>query len=139
VRAVAIVVLGLGFVAANAAGAEGLKIEPGKWEIRSVSTLPMQPEPRTRVSTECIREAELRPDRLIDDTEGCQTSDVVVEPGRMTWKLACSPEGGTMTGDGEIRSTGSTLDGSMQMTMAFGDRTMSMQHSWSGKRIGACD
>lgn len=120
------------------AAAGGLQVETGKWEITTVFRAPMTQEDQTRTATECIEESEVTPQQFIQHLQGCTLSDVVSGAREMSWKMECEVAGGTMTGEADLRSTGTTLKGSMQLRMEHGGMTMDMRQSWEGERLGDC-
>ncbi len=131
------------FVAAlsfgSAALAEGMKVEPGKWEFRTTSKAPMQPQPETRVSTTCIEKPEITPETFMRDSKDCSVSGAETTATSMKWKVSCPNPHGQVNGHAEFTSAGEAVEGSMQMTMSFGSQSMSMEQRWEGKRLGACD
>ena len=57
----------------------------------------------------------------------------------MTWNVSCPAPEGTMTGRGELHSTGSRVNGSMSMSMSQQGQTMEMAVTWEGRWLGPCD
>lgn len=121
------------------AGATGLKVEPGKWETAITMQNPMSPTPTTRTETQCITVSEFSADEFLDDSQDCTVTDLVTKSDRMSFTLNCAAQGGSMTGKADYRTTGTTFEGSMRMTMAFGGRTMAFEQTSKGRRIGPCD
>lgn len=121
------------------AWAEGLRVEPGKWEMRSTSHMPMMPQPRTQVTTECVRQTELSPDTFLEQAEGCRLIDSEASGSRIRWQMECQSEGRKMTADGAFTSTGTTVKGTMKLAMDAGGHQMTMEHQWEGRRLGPCD
>ncbi len=125
--------------AATSAGADSIKVEPGKWEFRSEATMmPGQP-PKTNVTTECIEDGDVDPDKFMEGDETCRISDVTSSGSELKWKMTCPGPQGTLTGDAVLRSKGTTVSGSMNMRMEVGGQVMQINNSWQGRRIGACD
>lgn len=133
--ALAVVALGLG---AGKAGADGVPIEPGLWEIESTTEHSMMPQPQTRTRTECIEDSELRPDFFDDPSGECRVVESSVDGPRMTWTLVCTTDAGEMRGAGQLVAEGEELRGSMTMDMEVQGQRMRMEHRWEGRRLGPC-
>ena len=134
----------LGFGAAvilvtGAAWADGMKVEPGRWEFETTTKQPFAPQPMTRTSTECIAEAEIDPSTFAKEARSCTISDIQTDGDSMKWKIVCSEGGGTMTGTGSAISTGASVTGSMNMVMQMAGQTMEIKSEWKGKRVGECE
>lgn len=119
--------------------AEGMQVQPGKWEFTATSVMPMMPMPNTVVETECVTESEIQPEMFLDYVEGCTIQESETDAASMRWKVTCATTGGRMDGEGSARSTGTTVRGGMTLLMNFGGQQMTMRHDWEGKRIGPCD
>lgn len=124
----------------TAAFADGIPVEPGLWEMKSSMIMPMFPEPRVTVVTECLEKSELSMDEL--STEGmdpaCSFEKAQVEGNMMTWAFDCPVEGGTSHGEWEAVSNGDSVEGKGKMTMSFQGQTMEMTVEWEGHRVGDC-
>jgi len=125
--------------AAGARAGQTLRVEPGKWEIRIESKSSLQPQPQVRTLTECVTENEFDPDKLMEGVEGCSVSDVTSSADRLQWKLRCALGGGEMTGEADYRSQGDTVEGAMHIAMQAGGMSMTMDHAYTGKRVGDCE
>jgi hypothetical protein len=53
--------------------------------------------------------------------------------------MACAAPGGQMQGEGDYRSTGDTVEGTMTMALDASGVSMKMDTTYSGKRVGDCD
>ena len=126
-------------LAASVAGAEGMKVEPGKWVTESTTTNSMMPQPRVRKRTECITEDEWSAKDLMDSADGCTWSDVVSTASTLDWKVECNQPGGSMNGEASYRSQGDTASGVMNMAMQVQGMDMKMKVTWKGERVGDCD
>ena len=67
----------------------------------------------------------------------CKITDVKVVGDTVSWKISCSGQGGDMKGNGTITYKGSSLEGSMTMTM--GATGMAMTSNMIGRRLGKCN
>jgi len=129
------------FGTATPAHAAGMSVEPGKWEfkIRFTMPAPMGGAPRERVETHCVEEAEISPEKFMEESQECTLSDVKSDATSMSWTVTCPNPSGTMTGKARYQSTGTTVNGTMTMGMAVNGQNFEMTHAWDGKRLGPCD
>lgn len=135
----AVIVWGLVLLGLPAAADEAFLVEPGKWAFESTTQGSMNPEPKTQTSTECITDSEITPEQFTQGMSDCILSDVVVAAANMSWTMVCQTPGGQMQGNAEFTSTGSAVEGTMNMTMQFGGQSMQIQNTWQGTHIGPCD
>jgi hypothetical protein len=127
------------FFATNAS-AQGLDIEPGKWEMTSTMTMTMFPAPQTFTVTECIEEDALDPDHFNMDQENpCEISDVSVDSGTARWSINCPTDMGSMQGQWEFISEGDSISGNGTMSANYNGQEMGFEMTWEGKRVGDCD
>jgi hypothetical protein len=127
------------FFVANAS-AEGLDIDPGKWEMTSTMTMTMFPAPQTFTVTECIEEEALDPDHFnMDQDNPCEISDVSIDDVTAKWAITCPTEMGSMKGQWEFTSKGDSISGNGTMSANYGGQQMGFEMTWVGKRIGDCD
>ena len=126
-------------LAVNSTAGE-MKVKPGKWEFVSTTTMAMMGAPRTHTNNQCLKEATVTPETLMEDmAQGCELLDSKASSNSMSWKVKCMQEGGEMTGQGNVTSNGDTVKGGMEMKMSFNGQAMDMQVEWSGNHIGSCD
>jgi hypothetical protein len=122
------------------AGAEGIDIEPGKWEMTSTVTMTMLPTPQTSTVTECIREEELSPDHFnMDEGNPCEISNVTIDDNTAKWSIHCPSDMGDMEGQWEFNSDGDSISGKGTMSANYGGQEMGFEMTWEGERIGDCD
>ncbi len=138
-RSTALLALITGLTVSVSAGAEGLKVEPGKWEIRMTTVMPMIPQPIENIGTQCIAESEMKPDEFLRDSGECTFSDVVTAGSKFSWAMNCKNEGGELSGTGSFVSKGPEMTGTVNMVMNAEGQKMTMNTTWEGKRIGPCD
>ena len=131
--------LGLGLVAGlflvNVAGAGGVDMQDGLWEITTTAEMagmPFQIPPMT--ITQCITQQDLVPQ---DEQPGneCTLTHNQITGNTVIWSIVCKGEGGSSRGDGKITYHGDRFDGAMKMSVEGG---MQMTNNMKGKRIGAC-
>jgi hypothetical protein len=127
-------------LAAPAAMAEGIPVEPGLWEITSTMKMPMLPEPRVTTVTECMEKSEISMDDMGGEgmDPNCSFDVSEIDGKRMKWWFDCPVKGGTSHGEWEAVSEGDTVSGNGLITMSFQDQTMEMTMEWAGKRVGDC-
>jgi hypothetical protein len=121
--------------------AEGIPIEPGRWEMTSTMNMPMLPQPRVSSDIECIRESELSPEAMTEEgmDSSCSYDSRVVDGNTMKWAMDCKLEEGASHGEWEVTSHGDTLVGEGAVTVDVQGQAMVMTMLWEGKRVGACD
>jgi len=138
-----LVVAAAAFLAVAALGSDAAAqhpMRPGRWEITMQMAMPNMPMQMPAVkSTQCITQAQLdAPDKGLPtgpakNANECKMSEYKQAGDTVTWKIACSGQQ-AMTGSGELRFTGDTYEGVMQMAMDQQQMTM----KYSGKRLGDC-
>jgi hypothetical protein len=135
------IILGALLFAAPAAWAQGLPVEPGKWEMKSTVNMPMMPQPRETTTTECMEKSEITMDEMGGEEmdPACTFNTAQVDGNTMKWSVDCPVEGGTSHGEWEATSSGDSIVGEGLVTISFQGQTMEMTMNWEGKRIGACD
>ena len=119
------------------AQAFAMKLDPGQWEFELTATNTMAPDAQKKTTQQCVKEPEMTPQQFMQEAQGCQISDAENSDSAMKWKLTCGPAG-EMKGDATFTSTGSTVQGSMRMGMSIQGQNVSMEQTWSGKRVGDC-
>ena len=123
--------------------ADGISIEPGKWEMNTVITMPMLPQPKVTTVTECIEEDEITPESMTEDMNNpdaeCKLEVAVVEDNTMEWSIDCSEEMGSSRGEWKATSYGDSMKGGGTITMQVQGQEVVMTMDWEGKRIGQCD
>ena len=125
----------------SAAFAEGIPIEPGKWEMTSTMNMPMLPQPRVSTELECIEDSEMSPEAMTDEgmDSSCTFDTRIVDGNTMKWSMNCDAEGGASRGEWEVTSHGDTLNGEGTITVDMQGQSMVMTMIWDGKRVGDCD
>ena len=130
-----------GILFAGTALAEGVSVNPGKWEMTMTMQMSMMPAPQTKTTTECIEKDELGPAEFhMEEDSPCDFSDVVVDDDTVSWNVNCpGPAGGDMKGEWSFTSLGDTITGSGSMSAEMAGQTMDFNMEWDGKRVGECD
>ena len=129
-----------GILLATAVMAEGVAVDPGKWEMTMTMEMSMLPAPQTRTSTECIEQNELGPDDFnMDEDSPCDFNDVEIDGNTVSWAISCPGPAGEMTGNWLFTSHGDSITGEGSMTADMAGQSMEFTMNWNGKRIGDCD
>lgn len=116
-------------------------IQPGEWELNSVTTFPGTPMPEQRESSrECVTAEDLARGLAFDvDVEGCEITDQELRANGMTYSMSCrGEEGFDMTMDAEMHFLGDRTEGTMDAHMLTPMGPMQMQMRLEGHRIGDC-
>lgn len=123
---------------ATARGA--VDVRTGLWETRvesSVEGMPMAPPPVTHRT--CVTGDDLVPDMDAAGQE-CEVLEHDINGNRVSWRVSCSHEGMTTTGNGLITYSGDRYEGKIEMNMQGGPMgAMKMTQTITGKRVGECD
>lgn len=128
-------------VFAGTAGAEGVPIDPGMWEMTSTMTMTMMPEPRSNTVQECIENDELSPESFnMDEDNPCNITEVTIDGNTARWLINCTTAGGPVTeGQWEFTSNGDSISGNGAMAAEFSGQKMGFNMTWEGKRVGDCE
>lgn len=116
-------------------------IQPGEWELNSVTTFPGTPMPEQRESSrECVTTEDLADGLAFDvDVEGCEITDMDMRDDGMTYSMSCQDdEGFEMTMDAELLFMGDRTEGTMEARMLTPMGPMEMFMELDGRRIGDC-
>jgi hypothetical protein len=124
-----------------AAGADGIPIEPGLWEMTSTMHMPMLPQPQVNTVQECIEKSVISVDELQGEEmdPNCSFEMEQVDDKTMKWSFDCPVEGGgTSHGEWQATSHGDRVQGGGTISMNVQGQAMEMTMNWVGQRIGAC-
>ena len=119
------------------AHSEGLKIRPGMWETTMVSTNSMTGT-TTQTTSNCMADEEFDPKTMAEGTEGCEITDNNVDGNTLTFTMACNMQGADVTMEGQYAVEGDEGEGRLNMEMSFGGQSMTMENTFTAKRIGEC-
>jgi hypothetical protein len=133
-RATAVGLILAGFVIgaldAHQARAEGLPIRDGLWE-----TTMQNPMTGERVSRECLKDAVLDPQTMLEGQDDCQMTEQALDGNTLTFTMECAGGG---TAQGRMSVDGDQGDGEITMQFDMGGRQMDMSMSWDAVRVGDC-
>jgi Protein of unknown function (DUF3617) len=121
----------IGALAAHQARAEGLPIRDGLWE-----TTMQNPMTGERVSRECLKDAVLDPQTMLEGQDDCQMTEQALDGNTLTFTMECAGGGGTA--QGRMSVDGDQGDGEITMQFDMGGRQMDMSMSWDAVRVGDC-
>ncbi len=121
----------------STAHAAGMQVTPGLWE--TTSTVTSLAGTQENVSQECITEPEMSPMKMVKDAPNCKITDSNVNASSMQWTMQCDQGGASMTGNGQVTSSGDAISGGMDLTAVLGGQEVSMNTKWEGKRLGDCE
>jgi hypothetical protein len=136
---IALIAVGLS-ISGVAAGADGIPVEPGLWEMTSTVQMPMLPQPQVNTQTECLDKPVMSLDELQSDQmdPNCEFETAQIDDNTVQWSVDCPVEGGTAHGEWEATSHGDRIEGSGTMKMTVQGQEMNMTMSWTGRRVGDC-
>jgi hypothetical protein len=125
--------------AAVAAPAHAVDLRTGLWEVTVKTEMPGMPMAMPSTTRRyCVRPQDLVPRNHLPG-QHCKVLDQQVSAQRIAWRVQCTGNGGTATGTGEIRYSGNTYHGKMEMSMPGGPNgTMHVIQTMDGRRLGAC-
>jgi hypothetical protein len=121
----------IGALSAEGTRAEGLPIKDGLWE-----TTMHNPMTGERTSRDCLKDAVLDPQAMLQGQSDCQMTDQALEGHTLTFTMACA--GGSGSAEGRISVEGDQGDGEITMQFDMGGRPMNMTMSWNAVRVGDC-
>jgi len=137
-----------------AAAAKGLRMQPGRWETTSVTTMPMMPQPQTVTETQCISKEDIEePFKKFLSMDGCKVLRQKRRGDTIEYALECVSGHGTMTGQGSFTGKGKTAHGTMTLQVTFSGmegmgqvpgmpapgQPMQMKMQWRGRYLGPCE
>ena len=130
--------LTLVFVLIGNVYAEGMSIKHGLWETKSTVTTPFAGGAQEHVSQDCITEDITTPEQLMQNAQNCEILDKEIGSDSMSWTVRCTNADIEMLGQGNIQSTETTLNGSMNITASVNGQEVEMSTSWEGRYVGEC-
>jgi len=134
-------VIAVGLLSAGiAAGADGIPVDPGLWEMTSTVQMPMLPQPQVNTTKQCIEKSvvSLKDMQASDMDPNCTFESEQIDDQTVKWIFDCPMEGGTSRGEWQATSHGDRIEGGGTIDMNMQGQAMQMTMSWVGKRVGAC-
>lgn len=129
-------------VVASLFSAAALAASGETWQMTTKTEMPGAPiAAPTSTVTVCMEKGkEKDPQRLMQQDEGCQLTDIKTTGSKTTWKMHCDRDGEKMTGSGEVTHQTNSFKGVTRLSGQSDGETINMTMNYSGKRIGAaCD
>jgi len=115
-----------------------MQVEPGLWEFTTSLPEAMGGDSGQQAYRTCVRDRTITQERVTAQLKVCRIWNAVVVGPSAKWKMRCDTPAGPMVGSGSLRSTGSAVAGSVEMTMAVGSFEIPMSGQFRGRRVGAC-
>lgn len=117
-------------------------MQPGMWEITTkmemagMEGMPAMPPNTIR---QCIRPAEVQSGSATvpKGDPQCEVKDYRMQGRTASWRMECKGAN-AMSGSGTITYGGASYSGKTQFTMKEEGQAMTMNQTFSGKRIGDC-
>jgi Protein of unknown function (DUF3617) len=123
-------VLGAAFPPQHAR-AEGLPIKDGLWE-----TTMQNPMTGERVTRECLKNAALDPQSMLEGQDDCQMTEQALDGNTLTFTMVCAD--GSGTAEGRMAVEGDRGEGEITMHFDMDGQQMEMSMSWDAVRVGDC-
>lgn len=124
------------------AGAAELTIEPGLWAFEVESRNPFLPAPVIQRFRDCVDATRLEPSRFLQDFGDCEWEVEELRSDELAWTFRCDTHNGAAEGNGRMRSTGTTLEGRLEIAIDTpgAERPLTLVNRWEGRRVSAtCD
>ncbi len=116
-------------------------IQPGEWEMSTITSFPGTPMPEQRESTrECVTSEDVQQGLAFEvDVEECELTDMDVRDDGMTYTMTCQHEDGMdMVMNAEMQFLGDRVEGTMDAQMVTPMGPMEMSVHLKGQRVGDC-
>lgn len=123
---------------APAATGDGIRVEPGLWEFSSSIPDPASGSGGPQTYRTCVRDRTITPQRVMAMQKECRLWNAVFTGPSARWKMRCETPAGPMTGSGSLRSSGTAVAGTVDLTMALGSLEVPISGDFRGRRVGAC-
>lgn len=157
---IALLALAAAGLPVHAAAADGPKLSPGKWQFESTISTSRMAQPRKESETRCITEEQSKADPLaaIGALGNCNVTKRTEKGDSLDFEVDCAGETDQkidmkMRGTGVFTGDGDTASGRMDLTFETPEvpdmseipsmpqlgGKMTLNQSWTGKRVGECD
>ncbi len=116
-------------------------IQPGEWEMSTITSFPGTPMPEQRESArECVTQEDVQEGLAFDvDAEECELTNMDVRDDGMTYTMTCQHEEGMdMVMSAEMQFLGDRVQGTMDAQMRTPMGPMEMNVRLEGHRVGDC-
>lgn len=127
---------------ASISAAAAPDMQPGMWEITAtmemagMEGMPAMPPQTVR---QCIRPADVQNGSaaIPKGDPQCAVKGFKVQGNTASWQMECKGEN-AMSGNGTVTYSGTSYSGKTRFIMNHDGHTMTMNQTFSGKRIGDC-
>jgi hypothetical protein len=133
-----IILFASNFAQSTSLAENGVPIEPGEWEMTSITTSDTLDVPNVQTASRCISLSEITALDLTPNRGECQLAESSVTDNKLHWKVACNMTVGTMHGTGTFESNMNSGSGIMDIIMDVQNDQFELQVSWKARRLGAC-
>lgn len=115
----------------------------GLWEITSVSSNSLMPQPITAKVKRCITERDAQNACGLNQLSGgrnrnCQITNMQVGEGHASWAMSCDSPAFNGQGSGHSTFTADSYQGTFDMRASMQGNIMQMSTTFSGKRLSNC-
>jgi hypothetical protein len=119
-------------------GATGIGVEPGVWEFSSSLPDPSSGEIRRFTHRECVRDRLITPARVMARMKECRIWNARFQKTSARWSMRCDTPAGPISGGGSLRSNGTKIAGTLEMSYAIGGFEIPFSSPFDGRRVGNC-
>lgn len=123
--------------APSPARAAGIQVEPGLWEFTTTIPDPSG-DGGPQVYRTCVREREITPQVVMARHDECRISNARFAGATAKWSMRCQTPAGPMDGSGSLRTNGTAVSGSLELTMMLGALEVPLSGDFRGRRVGPC-
>lgn len=118
-------------------------VQPGKWELTVDVSFAQGDAPNIPiVETRCVSESEAaHPEKLLAQTghERCVFSEALDTGAQFTFAVECRGGPVPVTGNGRVRYTPDTLDGTIDLVIQQPKLRITTHSKVRGRRLGSCN
>lgn len=133
-----VVVAVLAMLPQAAAAAGGIAVEPGVWEFSSSLPDPSTGEMRSFTHRTCVRDRVITPERVMERMKECRIWNARFQGPTARWNMKCQTPAGPISGGGSLKSSGTAVAGTLDMSYAIGSFEIPLSSPFRGHRVGAC-
>jgi hypothetical protein len=115
-------------------------MQPGLWEITTKTEMPGMPMAMpAQTMRHCYRPEDVKdPKSTVPADKNCKMESFNQSGNTVTWQVSCQTEGGPMSGKGTMTQGAQSYTGTTTMKGKMQGMDMTMNMSYSGKRVGEC-
>jgi hypothetical protein len=121
-----------------AAATSGVRVEPGVWEFSASLPDPSSGQIRRFTHRECVRERLVTAERVQKRITECRLSNARFQETSAKWSMRCDTPAGPIAGGGSLRSSGTRIAGTLDLSYAIGGFEIPFSSPIEGRRVGTC-